>query len=64
MKGRDAEASQIVAERIRQTLRSVAPGKLWLSADCGFSQTARPLAVEKMRSLVDAARTVRRDLAG
>ena len=41
-----------------------APEKLWLSADCGYSQTARPLAVEKMRALVEAVRTVRAELAG
>ena len=59
VKGRDAETPRIVEERIHTTLRSVAPEKLWLSADCGYSQTARPLAVEKMRSLVAAARAVR-----
>ncbi|CAN5827245.1 methionine synthase [soil metagenome] len=64
VKGRDTETSEVVADRIRLTLRSVSPQKLWLSADCGYSQTARPLAVAKMRSLVDAARTVRRELEG
>ena len=64
VKGRDAETAEVVVERIRLLLRSVAPEKLWLSADCGYSQTARPLAVEKMRALVDAARTMRRELAG
>ncbi len=64
VKGRDAETPQVVAERIRTLLRSVAPEKLWLSADCGYSQTARPLAVDKMRSLVAAARIVREELGG
>lgn len=64
VKGRDAESPQIVEERIRTTLRSVAPGKLWLSADCGYSQTARGLAVDKMRALVDGARIVREELGG
>ena len=64
VKGRDAESPGIVADRIRQTLRSVAPGRLWLSADCGYSQTARPLAVDKMRNLVAAARTVRGEIDG
>ncbi|HKZ92186.1 MAG TPA: hypothetical protein VJZ50_08595 [Candidatus Limnocylindrales bacterium] len=62
VKGRDAETAEIVAGRIRTLLRSVAPGKLWLSADCGYSQTARPLAVAKMRSLVEATRTMRQEL--
>ena len=63
VKGRDAETPEIVADRIRKCLRSVEPDKLWVSADCGYSQTARPLAVEKMRSLVAAARTVREELS-
>jgi 5-methyltetrahydropteroyltriglutamate--homocysteine methyltransferase len=64
VKGRDAETPEIVAARIRQTLRSIRPEKLWLSADCGYSQTARGLAVEKMRSLVAGAATARAELAG
>jgi 5-methyltetrahydropteroyltriglutamate--homocysteine methyltransferase len=64
VKGRDAETPAIVTERIRTLLHSVAPDKLWLSADCGYSQTARPLAVDKMRSLVDATRDVRQELGG
>jgi 5-methyltetrahydropteroyltriglutamate--homocysteine methyltransferase len=63
VKGRDAETPGIVESRIRDTLRSCAPEKLWLSADCGFSQTARPLAVEKMRSLVAGTHAVRKELA-
>ena len=63
VKGRDAETPEIVAERIRRLLRSVSPGKLWLSADCGYSQTARPLAVEKMRALTAAAGLLRAELA-
>ncbi len=38
------------------------PEKLWLSPDCGFSQTARWLAVEKLKSLVAAAKMVREEL--
>lgn len=64
VKGRDAESPQIVAERVRTVLRAISPGKLWLSADCGYSQTARPLAVDKMRALVEAARALRNELGG
>ena len=64
VKGRDAETPQIVAERIRTVLGSIAAERLWLSADCGYSQTARPLAVDKMRALVEATRLVRQELAG
>jgi len=51
-----------VAGRIRRLLESCAPERLWLSADCGYSQTARGLAVAKMRALVDGARIVRAEL--
>jgi 5-methyltetrahydropteroyltriglutamate--homocysteine methyltransferase len=62
VKGRDAETPEIVTRRIRKTLESVRPDRLWLSADCGYSQTARGLAVEKMHSLVSAARLIRAEL--
>ena len=63
VKGRDAETSDIVTERIETLLRSVPAERLWLSADCGYSQTARPLAVGKMGALVEAARELRQEFA-
>jgi 5-methyltetrahydropteroyltriglutamate--homocysteine methyltransferase len=63
VKGRSAETPEIVAERIRTVLKWVKPEKLWLAPDCGFSQTARGLAVEKMKALVLGARMVRSELA-
>jgi 5-methyltetrahydropteroyltriglutamate--homocysteine methyltransferase len=51
-----------VAGRIRTMLKYVRPDKLWVSPDCGFSQTARWLAVEKLKTLVAAAETVRAEL--
>ncbi len=62
VKGRDAETPAIVGERIETLLRAVPAERLWLSADCGYSQTARPLAVAKMASLVAAARAARERL--
>jgi 5-methyltetrahydropteroyltriglutamate--homocysteine methyltransferase len=62
VKGRSVEPPELVAERIRLLLRSVRPDRLWLAPDCGFSQTARGLALGKLRALVDAARLVRREL--
>ncbi|MBX3032066.1 MAG: methionine synthase, partial [Chloroflexi bacterium] len=59
---RDLETPEIVASRIRRLLESCAPDKLWLSADCGYSQTARGLAVAKARALVEGARIVRAEL--
>lgn len=64
VKGRSVEPVSVVVERIYKVLESVRPEKLWLAADCGYSQTARWLAVEKMKTLVEAARQVRRELEG
>jgi 5-methyltetrahydropteroyltriglutamate--homocysteine methyltransferase len=52
----------MIADRIRTLLRHVRPEMLWLAPDCGFSQTAHWLAVEKLKSLVGAAATVRVEL--
>ncbi len=62
VKGRSAESPDIVADRIRTLLRWVHPAKLWLAPDCGFSQTARGLAVTKLRSLAEGAAIVRGEL--
>lgn len=62
VKARDLETPEIVASRVRTLLESCAPEKLWLSADCGYSQTARNLAVQKMQALVDGVRIVRKEL--
>jgi 5-methyltetrahydropteroyltriglutamate--homocysteine methyltransferase len=62
VKGRSAESPEIVAERIRTLLRSVQPTKLWLAPDCGFSQSARSLAIAKLRSLAGGAAIVRGEL--
>lgn len=59
IKGRSVETPEIVASRIRTLLRSVRRDRLWLAPDCGFSQTARGLAVDKLQSLVQGAQIVR-----
>jgi len=58
------ETPEDVAERIRAALRYVAPDKLSITPDCGFSQTARWAARAKLVSMVAGARIVRRELAG
>jgi len=62
VKGRDLEPVEVVAERIRTALRFCAPEKLWVAPDCGFSQTVRWLAVEKMKVMVQAAGIVREEI--
>jgi 5-methyltetrahydropteroyltriglutamate--homocysteine methyltransferase len=63
VKGRSVEPAALVADRVRLLLRTVRPDRLWLAPDCGFSQTARGLAVAKLRALVEGVRLVRRELA-
>ncbi len=63
VKGRSVEPAEVVADRIRTALRHCAPEKLWVAPDCGFSQTVRWLAVEKMKVMVQAATMVREELS-
>lgn len=62
VKGRSVEPVDVVADRIRTCLRYCAPDKLWVAPDCGFSQTVRWVANEKMRVMVEAARIVREEV--
>ena len=62
VKGRSVEPVEVVVERIQRALRHCAAERLWVAPDCGFSQTARFLAVEKLKVLVEAARRVRENL--
>jgi 5-methyltetrahydropteroyltriglutamate--homocysteine methyltransferase len=51
-------------ENIRTALRYVAPNKLSVVPDCGFSQTARWASRAKLKAMVEGTRIVRRELAG
>lgn len=64
VKGRSIEPVAVVADRIRLLLKYVQPEKLWISTDCGFSQTARWVAVEKMKVMVQAVQIVRQEISG
>ena len=63
VKGRSLEPVEVVTDRIRACLRHCAADKLWVAPDCGFSQTPRNLAVDKMAVMVEAARCAREELA-
>jgi 5-methyltetrahydropteroyltriglutamate--homocysteine methyltransferase len=54
------EPPELVAERLRTVLKYIDPERVHVTPDCGFSQTARFIAVRKLRSLVDGVRIVRR----
>ncbi len=58
------ETPEDVAERIRAALKYVAPEKLTVVPDCGFSQTARWAARAKLKAMVAGAKLVRQELAG
>lgn len=55
------EPAELVAERLREVLRHVAPERVSITPDCGFSQTARHVAVAKARTLAEGAAIVRRE---
>jgi 5-methyltetrahydropteroyltriglutamate--homocysteine methyltransferase len=58
------ETPDEVAWRIRQALNYVDPERLIVTADCGFSQTARWVAAAKLKAMVEGAALVRRELEG
>lgn len=62
VKSVEIEAAEAVADRIRACLEVVKPEKLGLSTDCGLINLPRRVAQGKLRSLVEAANTVRAEL--
>jgi 5-methyltetrahydropteroyltriglutamate--homocysteine methyltransferase len=56
------EPPELVADRLRQTLKYIEPERVHVTPDCGFSQTPRFLARRKLASLVEGARLVRLEL--
>ncbi|MFN8377600.1 MAG: methionine synthase [Anaerolineae bacterium] len=58
------EKPEDVAERIRIALKVVPAEKLWVTPDCGFSQTARWAAKGKLKAMVEGTAIVRHELTG
>jgi len=56
------ETPELVAERLRQTLRHIEPERVHVTPDCGFSQTARFIACKKLAALSAGVRLVRQEL--
>ena len=56
------EPAELVAQRVRQTLRYIEPERVHVTPDCGFSQTARHVAERKLTSIVEGVKIVRREL--
>lgn len=56
------EPPGLVAERLRTVLKHVPAGRVSVTPDCGFSQTARQVAENKAKSMVEGVRQVRKEL--
>jgi 5-methyltetrahydropteroyltriglutamate--homocysteine methyltransferase len=56
------EPPELVAERLRLVLRHIEPERVHITPDCGFSQTARYVAMRKLANMVEGVRLVRREL--
>ena len=58
----EAEAVEVVADRIRRALGVLPPERLVVAPDCGMKYLSRELAFRKLEALVAGARLVREDL--
>ena len=56
------ETPEEVADRVRLALKHIPAERLWLVPDCGLWETPRWVGVAKLRSMVAAARIIRREL--
>lgn len=53
------EPADLIAERLRTTLKYIEPERVQVTPDCGFSQTARFIARKKLANMVEGVRRVR-----
>ncbi len=56
------ETPEEIAARVRLALQHIPAQRLWLVPDCGLWETPRGVGVAKLRSMVEAARLIRREL--
>ncbi len=56
------EPPELVADRLRAVLKFVDEERVSVTPDCGFSQTARHVAVAKARAMVEGVKMVRAEL--
>jgi 5-methyltetrahydropteroyltriglutamate--homocysteine methyltransferase len=56
------EPPELIADRLRQTLKYIEPERVHVTPDCGFSQTARFVARRKLANMVAGVKIVRREL--
>lgn len=58
------EPPELVADRLRTVLKYVDASRVSVTPDCGFSQTARYVAVGKAKAMAEGVRMVRAELGG
>lgn len=56
------EPAELVAERLRRVLEHIDAARVSVTPDCGFSQTARHVAIAKAKAMVSGVRLVRAGL--
>ena len=56
------ETPEIIAQRLRSTLRHIDPDRLIAAPDCGMKYLPRKIAFEKLRAMVAGASIVRNEL--
>lgn len=56
------EPPELIAIRLKQTLQYIDPERVHITPDCGFSQTARWIAVRKLAAMAEGVRIVRRQV--
>jgi 5-methyltetrahydropteroyltriglutamate--homocysteine methyltransferase len=59
----EIETADVVAARLRAGLEHIPPDRLIAAPDCGMKYLPRDVAFGKLRAMVQAAETVRRELA-
>ena len=57
------EPPELVAERLRRVLQYIEPERVHVTPDCGFSQTARYVAVRKLAAMAEGVRMVREEIS-
>jgi 5-methyltetrahydropteroyltriglutamate--homocysteine methyltransferase len=58
----EIEPARVVADRIRNGLKHVAPDKLVVAPDCGMKYMPREVAFGKLKAMCDAAASVRTEI--
>jgi 5-methyltetrahydropteroyltriglutamate--homocysteine methyltransferase len=56
------EPPELIAERLRTVLKYVDASRVSVTPDCGFSQTARHVAMAKARAMVEGVNLIRKEL--